>query len=141
MASHSPSSMTTSTPASAATVARPFWYFLVTPVSLYMVSLSVLIRRCSLNPGQCLGRAQPGGTPAAEAAGDEAAGDGQQHREEHRADRHRRAEVNCHAVRRVRGRPGEAAGTAGGTARGTAEAPAAESPRPARGGRAGRLAH
>src|ERR1700729_692343 len=116
MASHSPSSMTRSTPASASTVTRPFWYRLVTPVSLYMVSLSV--GPCSLDPGQCRGRAEPGGPPAAEGAGDEAAGDGQHHGQDHRADGDRRGEVDGHAVRRVRRRLAEAATGEPATSRG-----------------------
>src|SRR5580692_266779 len=152
IASHSPSSITRSTPCSACTVARPFWYVLVTPVSLYMGS-SPRCPRCpparSLDPGQGRRRAEPGRAPSAEHAGDQAAGHGEHHGEDDDVEGDRRGQVNGRCVRR-RGRAeatcpaaGEPATAASCTAAATAE-PAtatAECPGAARRGRTGDGTH
>src|SRR5580700_1287306 len=89
MVSHSPSSITRSTPCSACTVVRPFWLSLVTPVSLYMgfspgcpLYPPADPAAGSFDPGQGRRRVEPGRAPAAEHPGDQAARHGQHHGED-----------------------------------------------------------
>src|SRR5580658_567905 len=149
--------MVRSTPRSASTTPRPFWYCLVTPVSLYIRSLpgwpwrpqcrmGQLVRGRSFDPRQGHGRPQPGRAPAAEGAGDQAAGDRQDNGRDDRSCGYLGDQRDTDVRGGRRGRAPEAEATAAAATSGTAEATTAtaeaataEGSRPARCGVAGRL--
>src|SRR5260370_22286753 len=107
--------MTRSTPCRAATVWWPFWYCLVTPVSLYMRSSP---GHWSLDPAQRRRGTQPRGPPATERPGNEPARHGEHDGEGDRAERDGRGEVDGDGM--TRGLRGAAETTAARAAPATA---------------------